>query len=65
MGGTHNTHEVRKIRKNSGWKISRVRPVREPTHTWENNIKFHVKKTAWEDMDWIYPLRVRAVVRLT
>jgi hypothetical protein len=30
------------------------RPLRKPTHRWEDNIKMDLKDTGWGGMDWIH-----------
>jgi hypothetical protein len=30
------------------------RPLRRPTHRWEDNIQMALKKTGWECVDWMY-----------
>jgi hypothetical protein len=33
-------------------KPARKRPLRRPTHRWEDNIKIDLKELGWDGMDW-------------
>jgi hypothetical protein len=35
-------------------KLAGKRPLRRPSHRWEDNIRMNLREIGWEDVDWTH-----------
>jgi hypothetical protein len=56
--------QIRNIYRVLMGKPETKRPLRRPSHTWEDNLELYLNAMEWEGLDWILPSQTKASIGL-